>query len=315
MSTGDDMSDDVGAPIDDVPVVCEPALTLGIGLHPDVSHYQYCADPAERPSLSSSVAHEIATRSPRHGWRIHARLGGKGKAQTAAMGAGSLVHKLLLGAGPGVCVADFNNWRTDKAKAVKATALAAGQLPLLRKEYDRLLAVVVNIHTELRRRGIDLLSMQREVTGIWEEEGALCRLRADAWDAETATLYDVKFVSDGEREAFGRHLYNFGADVQASHYTSGMGVLFPELDGRIKFKWIVIEQGTGEVAIYKPDGGTRQLGDVRRGYALRRWVECTASGVWPGFNEDEEAEVGAPEWAVRRAAEGAMVGGSPGITF
>lgn len=301
---------------DDAPVSPEaPPLILPVGLHADVSHATYCADPAERPSLSSSVAHEIAVNSPRHGWRIHPRLGGKGQAQTAAMGAGSLVHKMLLGSGPDVRIVEAKDWRTDKAKAQKKEALAAGHLPMLIGKYNATLEIVVNIHTELRRRGIDLLEMQREVTGIWQEEGALCRLRADAWDAEAATLYDVKFVSAAEREAFGRHLYNFGLDVQEAHYRSGMGVLFPGLDGRIQFKWIAIEQATGEIAIYKPDGGTRQLGDIRRGYALRRWVECTTSGVWPGFNDDAETEVSAPEFKVRQAAEGELIGGSKNIPF
>lgn len=301
---------------DGAPPAEEPRLELPAGfLYEGISHEQYHRDPATAISLSSSVAHEIATRSPKHGWRMHPRLGGLQQKQTATMGAGTLMHKLLLGSGPMVRVIAADNFRTKKAKDEKAAALAAGQVPMLGKHYDAMLGTVIGIHTELRRRGIDLPSMRREVTGIWEEGGATCRLRADAWDEENATIYDVKHLSDGEREAFGRHLYNFGLDVQEAHYRSGFGVLFPELDGRVKFKWIIIEQETGEIAIYRPDGGTRQLGEIRRDYALRRWAECLESGVWPGFNEDEEVEVSAPEFKVRQAAEGQLVGGSKGLTF
>lgn len=293
------------------PEIAEP-LALGVGIYADVDHAQYHLDPSAVPSLSSSIANVIATRSPRHGWRDHVRLGAKGKRRaTAAMDGGSLVHMLALGSGPKVRIVEAPDWKKKAVQDERKAARAAGELPILAGVYKSAVETVKNTHIELARRGIDLEPMAREVTAIWEEGGATCRARADAWDAATATLYDLKFLSDGEPKAFARHMMNFGSDVQAAAYVSGFGKLHPEFEGRIRFKFIVIEQETGEILITPPGGSMRALGEFKWAYALRRWSECMASGVWPGYAEDKEIETDAPEYATRDL----LKGGSDSLPF
>jgi hypothetical protein len=288
-----------------------PPLNLPPGLHLDVPEADYHLDCSEGVSLSASIANEIATRSPRHGWRLHPRLGAQRKAGTAAMRAGSLVHMLALGSGPKVRLVEADNWKKKKPQEEKAAALAAGELPVLAREFEAATGIVVALHTELKRRGIDLAPMTKEVTAIWREGDVLCRGRADAWDEASATLYDLKFLSDAEPKAVGRHMMDYGCDVQEAAYRSGFERLFPDLAGRIAFKLIVVEQKTGELLIVKPGGGMRALGEFKWGYAVRRFGECLAAGVWPGYNEGEEAIVDAPEWATRDL----LKGGSQGLTF
>jgi len=293
------------------PAPARPPLNLPPGLHLDVLEADYHLDCSEGISLSSSIANEIATRSPRHGWRLHPRLGAQRKPPTAAMDGGALIHMLALGSGPKVRLVAEKDWKKKSAQKEQADARAAGELAVLEPKFTAAMATVVELHRELARRGIDLAPMTKEVTAIWKEGDVLCRGRADAWDESTATLYDLKFLHDAEPKAVGRHMMDYGCDVQEAAYRSGFSTLFPELAGRIHFKLIIVEQKTGELLIVKPGGGMRALGEFKWGYAIRRFGECLAAGSWPGYAEDEETIVDAPEWATRDL----LKGGSQGVTF
>jgi hypothetical protein len=288
-----------------------PALNLPPGLHLDVADVDYHADPSAGISLSSSVACEML-RSARHAWRMHPKLGGKAApAPTKAMDGGSLLHMMLLGRGPKLRLVEAKDWRTKAAKAEQEAGRAAGELPVLAHKFEAMTTTVVEIHTELRRRGIDLTRGAPEATLIWEEDGVLCRARADLWAEEIATIYDVKFLSDASPEAVARHMMNFGVDVQAAHYTAGFETAFPALAGRVAFKLVVIEQETGEILIAHSAGSMKQLGEWKRGVALERWKRCLAEDRWLGYNDDQEAAIEAPEYATREILEG----GSKGVSF
>lgn len=297
---------------DDAPVEIEASpLALPVGLHLDVPEASYHADCSEGISLSSSMA-SIVLRNARLAYRYHPKLGGQGSRHaTKAMDGGALVHMLLLGSGPEVAVVDAADWRTKKAKQDKADARAAGKLPILAKDYHSATEIATTAHKALVERGIDLSAGHGEATIIWKEGETLCRGRLDNWSPEIATVYDVKYLASAEPEAFGRHVLNFGCDVQAAAYTSGISTLYPELAGRVKFVNVVIEQGTGEILIARPGGTMRSRGAHIWHKALGRWGECLASGKWPGYNDDQVYDVDLPEWSMRDVLEG----GSPGISF
>jgi hypothetical protein len=292
-----------------------PPLALPPGLYTDVSFDDYHRDPAAGISLSSTVAKEIL-RSPRHAWRKHPKLGAKPeKMPTRAMTAGTILHLMVLGKGPIVRVIDAADFRTKKAREDKAAALAAGHAPVLAEDHDAILQTATELSRRLLDRGIDLSRMQTEITLIWEEEGVLCRLRADAWDPETATVYDLKFLASAEpEEDMPRYMMNQGIDIQGSHYVAGFEHHAPDFAGRVGFKLVVVEKETDEILVASRAGTMRQLGDYKRGVALARWKECLAANKWPGYNGDKEASIAAPDWAMRALEEG-LVGGSKDVPF
>lgn len=296
------------APVE-APMPETPPLVLPVGLHLDVPHASYHADCTEGISLSASIASEIATRSPRHGWRLHPKLGGKTERATRTMNSGTLLHGLMLGSGPKVRLVNADNWKKKAAQEEKKEAEAAGELPILMREFEKTSNLVAESHLILRERfGIDLVPMQHEVTGIWREpDGTLCRLRADAWDEADAHVYDVKFLTDAEPKAFTRHVMNFGCHVQDAAYRSGFGALFPTLEGRVRFTFIAIEQSTGEPLVAELDGGMCQLGRSMWDCARGRWAECLKSEKWPGYADDQRARISAPEWATRDLLRGGSV--------
>src|SRR5688572_24266058 len=63
----------------------------------DITPADYHLDPCVTPSLSSSIAHTLVTKSPLHAWTEHPRFGALRSESSKAQDEGSIIHKLLLG--------------------------------------------------------------------------------------------------------------------------------------------------------------------------------------------------------------------------
>src|SRR6185503_15222345 len=92
---------------------------------------EYHNDPCETPSLSASIAKLLIDKSPMHAHAAHPRFGGEKYESSAAQDAGTLIHRLLLGAGKDIETIDADDYRTNAAKAARDAAKAAGRIPVL----------------------------------------------------------------------------------------------------------------------------------------------------------------------------------------
>lgn len=283
-------------------------LILPVGLHVGVSHDDYCRDPGERPSLSSSVATTLATRAPLHGWHKHPRLGGgDDDAPTAAQGRGSILHKLLLGEGQEIAVFDFDDFKKEAARNARDAAIAAGQIPIVREKFEPLEETARVILRRLADRGI-VLSGQSEVTGIWEKDGVLCRLRADHLIvADSVDIIDIKTSTNVAPEKMVADFVEWGDDVQHACYTEGIAALIPEMVGRIRMRFVFCEADPpNDVIVYDPPGDMRELGARRwkRGRAV--WKRCLETygekTEWPGYSL-APVKLGPPAWVITRDTE------------
>lgn len=54
---------------------------------------------------------------------------------------GSAAHKLVLGVGPDLAVIDADSWRTKAAQEERDAARAAGAIPLLKADHERVVAM------------------------------------------------------------------------------------------------------------------------------------------------------------------------------
>src|SRR4051812_45119883 len=102
-------------------------MSLPDGIH-DLSADGYHADPAEQPSLSSTIARRLLDSSPLHAWTEHPKLNPnyKPKKPRHAFDVGTACHALLLEGRNAVSVVDAENWKTNAAKALRDEAYAAG---------------------------------------------------------------------------------------------------------------------------------------------------------------------------------------------
>lgn len=272
-------------------------MTLGIGLHYDVSPDVYHSDPCEHPSLSASIAHVLASQSPAHAWLAHPRLGGKRSDDetTKEMDHGSLLHALLLGRGRDVVLVDADDWRTKAAKEARDSAREQGAIPVLKHRLVAANDAAVVIRARLKEEwGINLAAngSSSEVVAIWEEESddgtrVICRGQLDWLSASMGQIVDLKCGASAEPESCVRKFVPMGYDIQRAAYVSAIGRLVPKLAGRVDFSFAFSE--TAEpyaVTLVEAYGSLRELGERRWRRAVNTWARCLKTNEWPTYTRE-----------------------------
>lgn len=230
-----------------------------------VTEAAYHADPCSRASLSHSVAHTLITQSPRHAWLEHPKLGGGGeRVSTRAMDEGSILHKLLLGEGAQLEMVVADDWRTKIAKESRDVILAAGKIPILAHNFEKLKTAAERLYKNAADQGFpfgghsevaieftdfaDQHQMDREV---------LCRCRIDQIRTDHV-LYDVKKVRSANPKDY-------------------------------------------EVVAARLDGYHREIGLRRWNKALFMWDKLLREGSypWPGY-ADGAITVMPPQWVINQ---------------
>lgn len=262
----------------------------------------YHSDPCPSPSLSNSIAYQLTTRSPRHAWLAHPRLGAKRRPPTKTMDRGSLVHALLLGSGPQIAEVDAEDWKTKAAREQRDAAYERGHLPVLTDDLQTALRDVVEIRERLTDFGIELGGVS-EIGAFWVERATdgtevQCRALMDHWFADIDTIYDLKTCRSGHPSAVQRHVVGYGYDIQRASYVSAIAKNFPERAGRTDFVFLFCELDPAvTVTPYRPAGSMRELGEQRWRRGVDLWARCIKRNEWPGYASGI-IEIEAPPWAM-----------------
>lgn len=274
---------------------------------------EYFADPCAVPSLSQSIATTLVSVSPLHAWAKHPRLGNcEPLDPTAALDAGKVMHKLLLGAGAEVDVVEAKDWRTKVAQEARDNAYLNGRIPMLREAYDNAVACAAATRTGLARAGVNLDEFdaaEPEVAIEWTEPGqygdVVCRGKLDKLllGENDAVIFDVKKSRDAHPRVLGRRMIEYGYDIQHAAYTRAVQALRPDLAGRIRFLFLFLEDAPPYAVLPAvPDGPMRAHGEMRWERAVRTWERCLRSNVWPGYSAGP-VSLEAPAWALAQEYE------------
>lgn len=257
----------------------------------DITPAEYFAGKdCETPWLSQSVAHRMLDQTPLHAAHYHPLLGGAQRKATKAMSAGQILHTLLLGKGRDVDVIDAKDYRTKAAQEARDNALMSGFTPVLRHEYDDIMSSLEVMRSRLAEAGVRL-DGEKEVCLEWYEEGKdhpiLCRGMMDNVFIADGVIIDVKKAESAHPRACGRHMVDYGYDIQHAAYTSALTKLDPSLAGRVKMKFAFIEMSPPYcVMVGEPDGLMRELGAMKWARAVRLWERCLATSEWPGYPKE-----------------------------
>lgn len=272
-------------------------MTIAAGLHIDIPHDVYHADPCATPSLSASIAKRLIADSPLHAWNAHPRLGnGEREEATAAQDGGTLIDRLIFDAGPPIVEVKAENFRTKLAQEARDEALAKGHIPVLTHVLASALETSIKVVDRLASRGIKF-SGSSQVTAIWQTGDVWKRGRFDHWVEDAATIYDLKWVKSANPEAIARHMITYGVDIQGAAYVEAVETLRPDLAGRVKFQPLFIENGPVLAMCIRPLAGTmRELGQRKWKRAGEKWARCLAANDWPDYGDSGQIE--APEWAL-----------------
>lgn len=260
----------------------------------------YHADPCDSPSLSASIAKILIDKSPAHAWQAHPKLGGVRREPTAAMDRGTLIHRLVLGAGADIEPIAADDYRTKVAREARDEARAAGRIPVLERELDEAREVSDKLIVNLSEQGIELLG-ESEIACVWQEETASgpiwCRGLIDHLiEGPRLLIVDLKTSRSAHPKACARHVVDYGYDVQRAAYVRGLERARPDMAGRIDFVFAFVElEPPYACTVARLDGMFRERGERRWIQACETWGSCLALNSWPGY-AIEPVYLEAPGW-------------------
>jgi hypothetical protein len=282
--------------------------TSGDAVVRDLPHDQYLAHPA----LSASGAKTLIKPGGPARYAHEREHGGR---TSTTFDLGHAAHAAVLGVGPTIVVVDADSWRTAAAKRERDLAYAAGRVPLLIGDAAR----VADMADALRRhpvasRLLHPTAGDPEVSLFWHdgEHDVDRRCRVDylrrADDDGRLILVDYKSTTSAEPDAVARSIVNYGYHQSAAWYRDvivGLGL------ARTVPTVLVFQETTAPFLVHcvQLDDELIAMGGDRNERALAIYAECTASGVWPGYNDGGVTVVGPPTWARYQHAEQFEPGG------
>jgi hypothetical protein len=288
---------------EDAPAVPEVEVT-GPGVYGDMPFEQYLA----RPELSSTDLLKLVEDCPAmFKWD---------KANPAPpkkeFDFGSVAHKLILGEGKQVKVlkdsrgAPFEDMRSGAAREAKERAYANGQIPILQKDYAHATAMAWQVQHHPIAAGL-LTEGKPEQSAFWKDPRTQVDMRCRFdWLRERRDprliIVDYKTTSKGLGSfALERTIYEHGYHQRMAHYRDGAIVLGLGDETTVINLIFQMTKPPYLVHVVQFTPEMIKLGRARNAAAVDTYLECTASGYWPAY--DDVANVALPGWAEARDME------------
>jgi len=256
-------------------------MTRAAGIHSDIPMAEYVGDPCPEPSLSTTTAHLLLTRSARHAWWFHPRLGRHRGEDSSRADLGSAVHAVLFG-GPRVVYAPdgFADWRKKDAQAFRDDARAAGDIPLL--AYQR--RQIEEIAEPARERIAALGATEFERTLLWQD-ACWCRSRPDAMSTDRILVIDYKTTTNAHPSSWIRStILSGGYDIQAGLVMRGLDRLSDT--ARREFLFVVQEIDPPYcLSVIGLGPEWIDLAERKVDEAVGKWAACLAANQFPAYDE------------------------------
>lgn len=269
-------------------VTISSEIPTGTGLFHDIPEASYLTD---QTSLSSSGAKRLATATPAE-FRWDQLNQRKPKPE---FDFGSLVHKMVLGAGSEIVTIDADDYRTKAAREQRDQAYIDHKVPVLEKQWRKAERMVEALH--LHETAHELLKVgSAEVSMYWVDPatGVRCRGRID-WLRPHVAI-DYKTSADASPRAFTKSVHSFGYHQQDAWYLDGLRAVGHPVDD---FLFIVQSvEAPYLVSVNRLSPEAIAYGRELNSRALATYKECKALGMWPGHGERIHT-LNLPAWAYR----------------
>ncbi|MGW5711650.1 PD-(D/E)XK nuclease-like domain-containing protein [Streptomyces olivaceus] len=222
---------------------------------------------------------------------------------------GHAAHQILLGEGPEIDVLDFDNYLTKAAKTARAEAYDMGVVPLLRREYKQVEAMVAAVRSH--PDASSLLAMQgvAEQSIYWTDPdtGIRCRVRPD-WLVQhprVTLVVDLKTTTDASPDACSKAIESYAYHQQGALYIDGVQAAGLAPEGA-RFIWIFVSKKAPHlVTVRELADQDQDIGRARNQRALRIYRDCEQSDTWPDWTGPVPTipQLGMPTWATIRQFE------------
>ena len=247
----------------------------------------YHADPAQAPSLSASIAQLLLTKSPKHAWIVHPKLGGqKLDPHEERFDVGTAAHSVLLEGRNILHEVEASDWRTKDAQEVRKKARENGLIALLSVQYRQVLEMAASVRAQLENFDAEPALFQDgkpEQSLIWEDHGVWCRARLDWLHDDFSAIDDLKSTarSANPHEWTRTTMWNIGADLQVAFYLRGLKALTGKTAA---FRYVVVETTPPyalSVVSLAPDA--LELANAKIDTAITIWRDCLERNEWPSY--------------------------------
>jgi hypothetical protein len=276
-------------------------MNLQPGLHHAIPAKVYHADPAPEPSLSSGIARTILSDSVAHAHKAHPRLGGAGKAQTDAMGLGSLVHSLMDdGNEKDYELGPFDDYKGGDARRWRDSCAGTGKYPILQRDLVEAEPIAAALRAKAARGGPNTPfhpEAKCEVTGIWKEGDVWCRARYDrlVLGNSGADAYDWKTTNNITDRGIISSISKYGYHIQVAFYLRGLEACTGINPDNIDFNLIFVETADPyTVRRVKLTDTFMAEGNRQAELAIERWGSALRTGDWSDPREREVFEAEMP---------------------
>jgi hypothetical protein len=251
---------------------------------------------------------------------------------------GSILHALTLGRGkaieviPTAKLAKNGAYSTAESKALRDGARRAGKVPVKEHDMPRWTKLGETIRARLADAGHPLEGGIAELAIAWTEgtpygpveckamldytrffDADRCLIplaisdidRASAIgvaraSARFATIYDPK-MGQAEPRRVMRNVDAFGHEIQAAAYLRGLAAVFPQLEGRIDFRFLFCETRRPFDVWTPPLSGVfLAVGEREWRQARNDWAKAREENHHPGFNEIGPKELTFSSWRLRQ---------------
>lgn len=282
-------------------------MTLPAGIHPNFPISDYFADPCPAPSLTQSIAKILLSQTPCHAYLAHPRLNPAYQPEEdTKFNIGNAAHQILIGRGKEIVVIDADDWRTKVAKEARDEAHAAGQVAVLRHQFDTAADMATAAHVQLQHipDACDAFMVGHgEVVAVAQRGPTWLRTMID-WMPDTTRLYDYKTTAaSAHPDAIPARLADGEWPIQAAMQETILDILDPDNAGR-RHHYFVCQETEAPYALTVSElpEATMTLGRIKLSAALATWERCMADNAWPMYGTALVRPT-YPAWAVNRLME------------
>lgn len=260
----------------------------------------YHADPCPMPSLSSGIAKILIRRSPLHAMDAHPRMGGHSAGPTKAMDHGTILHRLILGAGGDFDALPFADYKTGAAKEARDASRAAGRTPVLVDELRELQDAAAAALEQMREHQ-DLKAFfapgQSEAVIAWQEPGAWIRCMVDRLPHDPRSpWFDIKTVAQSAAPADLERAFIKDHAFQRAFYLRG--ARYVGRAPRDKLYIGVERKRPYAVSVMTAAQSMADVAEAEVERAIDLWKRCMREDRWPGYSQ-QTAFVSAPNWMLQ----------------
>jgi len=275
-------------------------MGLNTGLHFNLPMADYL-------SLSAAGSSTLATldsQSAYHAWYGSFLNSARVRDNSSETDNGTIAHALLLeGSEENLEVIDAPDWRTKAAKELRDAAYAAGKTPILAGKIQPIRDMVESVRRWVNQSEVKGIfsNGNAEVTGLWEENGAMFRLRADWLTTDQSIILDLKTTGmTANPDSFVRQILSMGYDLQAALYCRGMEKITGK---RPKFIFLVAENKPPYAcSLIGLAPSLLELADRKVDRAIAQWSECIKMRKFPAYPM-QIAWAEAPAWALSQFSD------------